>query len=106
MVLTSKRSLIKSGLMYRFDQLFLEDLSGLKRTLKWFTAVVLKRTDSRLCRCSSVTAVCRQLTVEEVDTGLVVANVLAVRQWWLEERQLVLACQLVKTAVVCHSVGS
>ena len=34
------------------------------------------------------------------------ADVLAVRRWWLEERQLVLACRLVKTAGVCQSVGS
>ena len=34
------------------------------------------------------------------------ADVLAVRQWWFEERQLVLVCQLVKTAVVYQSVGS
>ena len=37
--------------------------------------------------------------------GLVVADVLAVR-WWLEERQLVVAGWVVKTAVVCQYVGS
>ena len=31
---------------------------------------------------------------------------LAVRRWCLEERRLVVACQLVKTAAVCQSVGS
>ena len=34
-----------------------------------------------------------------------VAAAVAVRLW-LEERCLVVACQLVKTAVVCRSVGS
>ena len=38
--------------------------------------------------------------------GLVVIDVLAVRWWWLEERQLVLICQLVNTAVMCRSAGS
>ena len=37
---------------------------------------------------------------------MVATNVLAVRWWWLEEGQLVLACRLVKTAMVCQSVGS
>ena len=33
-------------------------------------------------------------------------DVLAVGWCWLEERRLVVACQLVKTAVVCQSTGS
>ena len=36
--------------------------------------------------------------MEEAEAGLVAANVLAVR-WWLEERQLVVVGQVVKTAV-------
>ena len=51
-------------------------------------------------------AVWHQLTVEEAEAGLVVADVLVVRQWWLERRMLVVACQLVKTAAVCRSTGS
>ena len=38
--------------------------------------------------------------------GLVAADVLAVRWWLMEERRLVLACWLEKTAEVCQSVGS
>ena len=38
--------------------------------------------------------------------GLVAADVLAVRRWWLEERRLVLAFQLVKMARAFQSVGS
>ena len=34
------------------------------------------------------------------------ADVLVVRPWWSEERQLVVVCQLVKTAAVCKSVDS
>ena len=41
-----------------------------------------------------------------VGGGGQAADVLAVRQWWLEERQLVLMCQLVKMVAVCQSVGS
>ena len=33
--------------------------------------------------------------------GLVAADVLAIR-WWFEERQLVVDCQVVKTALVCQ----
>ena len=29
------------------------------------------------------------------------ADVLAVSRWWLEERQLVVVCRLVKTTAVC-----
>ena len=34
------------------------------------------------------------------------AEVLAVGLWWVEERWLVVVCQVVKTSVVCQSVGS
>ena len=40
------------------------------------------------------------------EDGLEAANVLAVRQWWLEERQLMLACRHVKTPTVCQTVGT
>ena len=33
---------------------------------------------------------------EEVEAGLLAVDVLAVRQWWVEERRLVLVCQQVK----------
>ena len=46
------------------------------------------------------------MTAEEAEAGLVAADVLAVRGLWLEERQLVVACHLVKTAAVCQSAGS
>ena len=46
------------------------------------------------------------LTVEETEAGLLTADVLAVRQCWLEERWLLLMCQLVKTVLVCQSVSS
>ena len=46
-----------------------------------------------------------QVTVQEVEAGLVAADVVAV-QWCLEERQLVVAGQLVKMGVVCGSFGS
>ena len=48
------------------------------------------------------------LTVEEAEAEamLVAADALAVRRWWLEERRLVVVCQLVKTAAVCLSAGS
>ena len=36
---------------------------------------------------------------------LVAADVLAVWWRWLEERQLVLVCQLMKMVVVCQSAG-
>ena len=51
-------------------------------------------------------AVWHQLTAEEAEDGLLIADVLAVRRWWLEERQLVLVCPQVKTVAVCQSVGS
>ena len=44
--------------------------------------------------------------MEEAEALLVAADLVAVRQWWLEERQLVLVCQLVKTVVMCQSVRS
>ena len=75
----------------------------LKRILKLFRAVVLRRTDWKLGRCSTMAAAWYWLIAE---AGLVAADVLAVRWWWLEERWLVLACQLMKTAAVCQSVGS
>ena len=68
----------------------------LKRTLKLFTAVVLKMTDRRHGSGSIVAAVCRRLTTEKAEAGLVAADVLAVMQCWLEKRRLVLVCQLVK----------
>ena len=51
-----------------------------KRTFKCFTAVVLKRTDQRLDRCSTAAAVWHWLTAEEAeaDAGLVAADVLVV----------------------------
>ena len=71
----------------------------LKRTLKLFTAVILKRTNYWLGRCSTASAVWRGLTAGEVKAvaGLVAADVLAVRWWWLEEGQPVVAFHLVKT---------
>ena len=47
----------------------------LKRTFKFLTAVVLKRTDCRLGSGSTATAVWRPLTAEEVEAGLVAADV-------------------------------
>ena len=44
--------------------------------------------------------------MKEAEAGLVAADVLAVWHWWLEERWLVVVCWVVKTAVVCQSVGS
>ena len=55
---------------------------------------------------STATAVWRQLTVEEAEAGLVTADILAVRRWWLEERRQAVVFQMVKTAVVCPSAGS
>ena len=52
----------------------------LKRTLKLFTTMVLKRTDWRLGRCSTAATVWHRLTVEEEEGGLVAAAVLAMRQ--------------------------
>ena len=43
--------------------------------------------------------------MEEAEAGLLAADVLAVWLCWLE-RHLVVACQVVKMAVVCLSVGS
>ena len=43
--------------------------------------------------------------MEETEVGLVAADVLAVQQWWLEQRRLVVACRLVKMATLCQSVG-
>ena len=34
------------------------------------------------------------------------ADVLAVRRWWMERRQLVLVCRLVQKVAVCQTVGS
>ena len=60
----------------------------------------------RIGRCSTASAVWHWLTAVEAQAGLVDADVLTVRRWWLEERRLVLVCQLVKTVLVCQSVGS
>ena len=75
----------------------------LKRPLKWLTAVVPRRTAGRLGRCSTAAAVWHWLTAKEAE--LMAVDVLAVRWWWLEEKQLVLVCQLVKNAAVFQSVG-
>ena len=50
----------------------------LKRTFKLFTAVVLKRTDKRLGRCSTVAVALCRLTPEEAKDGLMAADVVAV----------------------------
>ena len=47
---------------------------------------------------STVAAVWRQLTPQEAEAGLIVADVLAL-QWWLEERRL--GGWVVKTAAAC-----
>ena len=44
-------------------------------------------------------------TAEEAELGLVASDVLAVWQWWLDERRLVPVCQQVKAFAVCQSVG-
>ena len=69
-----------------------------------FAAVAMRKTDWRHGSGSTAAAVWCWLTAEEVEDGVVAADVLAVR--WLEERWLMLECQLVNTAVVCKSVGS
>ena len=46
------------------------------------------------------------LAFADRQAGLVAADMLAVRRWWMEERGLVLMCQLVKTAEVYQYVGS
>ena len=74
----------------------------LKRTYNCLTAVVLKMTDCWLGSGSTAAAVWWRLTAEEAEAGLVAANIPVVWRWCLEERRLV----LVKTAVVCQSVGS
>ena len=74
----------------------------LKRTFKCLIAVILKRTDCRLGSGSTATAVSCWLTVEEAEAGLLAADVPVVRQWWLEERQLVLVCLLVNLLVAHH----
>ena len=43
--------------------------------------------------------------MEEAESGMVAADVLAV-QLWLEERQLVVVGLVVKMTEVCQSVGS
>ena len=63
---------------------------------KCLTAVVLKRLFRGKCIGSTAAVVWHLLTVEEAETKLVAAEVLAV-QWWLEERWLVVACQVVKS---------
>ena len=74
----------------------------LKRTFKCLIAVVLKRTDCRLGSGSTATAVWHWLTVEEVEAGLVAADVPVEKWCWLKERWLVLAGWLVKMAAVCQ----
>ena len=71
-----------------------------------FTSLAPKRTNYRHGSGSTVAAAWCRLTMEEAETGLVADDLLAVGQWWLEERWLVLACRLVKAAAVCQSVGS
>ena len=73
----------------------------LKKTFKWFTAVILKGKNWRHGIGSTAVGVWHCLNVEEAKAGLVVANL--VKQWWLEERRLLLVCQLVKMAAVCQS---
>ena len=51
------------------------------------------------CSGSTVAVVWHQLSAEEAEAGMMVADVLAV--WWLEERQLVVTGRVVKMAVVC-----
>ena len=41
--------------------------------------------------------------MDEVETGLLIF--LAVRQWVLAERQLVVVCPVIKMAAACQSVG-
>ena len=77
----------------------------LKRTFECFTEVILKRLIVGKCSGSTAASVWCRLTVEEAEAGQVAAAVLVV-QLWLEERWLVVAGQVVKTAVVCQSVGS
>ena len=60
----------------------------LKRTFKCLTTVVLKELIVWKCSGSTPAAVWHRLTAEDTEAGLVAA------------------CQLVKTAVVCQSVGS
>ena len=66
--------------------------------------MVLKRIVSK-CSGSTAAAAWGQMTAGKAEAGLVSADVLTVR-WWLKERQLVDACHLVKTVVVCQSAGS
>ena len=63
--------------------------------------MLLKRTEWRHGSVSTVATVWHRLTAEEAEVGLMTADVLPVRRWWLKERQLVLVCQLLKMAVVC-----
>ena len=70
--------------------------------------MVLKRTSWRLCRCFIAAAVLYRLTAEEAEAAawLLAADVLAVWQWWLKRRWLVLASQLVKIAAECIHAGN
>ena len=74
-------------------------------TFKCFTAVVLKRTDWIVGKCSGSTAaaVWCELTDGEAEAALAPADVL-VAWWWLEDR--LHAGQVVKTVAVCRSVGT
>ena len=40
------------------------------------------------------------------EAELVATDVLVAREWWLEERWLVVVCQVVKTAAECQSIVS
>ena len=78
----------------------------LKRTFERLTAVVLKRTNWRLGKCSTVVAVWRWLTAEEAEAELLAADVLVLSRWGFEKRWLVLVCPQVKMVAVCQSVDS
>ena len=54
-----------------------------------------------MCSGSTAAAVWRRLTAEDAVAGMVATDVLPVWRLWLEERQLMVACQLVKTTAVC-----
>ena len=71
-------------------------MGGPKNDLEIVYCSVLKRTNWWLGRCSTSAAVWRRLTAEELKAGLVAADVLAVRRWWLEERRLVFVGMLPK----------
>ena len=51
---------------------------------------------------ATMAAVWHRLTAEGAEAGLVAAVVLAVRQWWLEDRWLVLVCWQCVNLLVAH----